>query len=238
MLPPHLDNPESRADARGETSPAKAQPGVSAAYLASSGVSRTYPAVSEQVECLPLDTSALPPFAYNPSIGRDGKKLWMTYRYHPEAGNPATRLGIAQLANGAAINPQDFALTGVSNEDARLFRFHGELSMSWVQSDFIGQARPKAIVKYGHLKTVFKGDTVPPELVIEKAQHIQAGGNDGGNVEKTGAFSRWTRIFSALRVFPEQVVFRVQGEAGHQRAQDARDILASRPDSRRGDRAP
>ena len=137
----------------------------------------------------------------------------MTYRYHPEAGNPATRLGIAQLANGAAINPQDFALTGVSNEDARLFRFHGELSMSWVQSDFIGQARPKAIVKYGHLKTVFKGDTVPPELVIEKAYHIPIGGNDWNDLQKNWCFFEVNeRLLCVYQSFPEQVVFHVQSD--------------------------
>ena len=63
-------------------------------FIAKSGVLSRYPKVSEQVECLPLDSARLPAFSYNPSIYRKEGRLWMTYRYHYEA-NFKTRIGIA-----------------------------------------------------------------------------------------------------------------------------------------------
>ena len=54
-----------------------------AEYMARSKTFSRYPRISEQVELIPLDTTLLPPRAYNPSLCRVNGKLLMSYRYHP-----------------------------------------------------------------------------------------------------------------------------------------------------------
>jgi len=130
------------------------------ALLAKAGNPPRFPPVSQQAECLPLDTSKLPPFAYNPSIFRTGDKTLLTYRYH-FAGDFRTKLGLAQLTpDGAVQNAVDLPLKGNSLEDARLFTFRVEAWLSGGESEFIGQAHPKSVVKYAPMSNLEESNQV------------------------------------------------------------------------------
>ncbi len=176
---------------------------LAAAFIAKSKVFSRFPKVSEQAEFLPLDTSKLPPYAYNPSIiDAHGKRL-MTYRYH-FAGDWRTRLGIAEVDPiGIAFNPQDIPLEGNAQEDARLFWFHGEVWMSWVESNFIGQSNPKCVVRYGQLE----------QGRIVRVLQPKCGGNTGKDMEKNWAFFESDEnLYCIYKAEPEQTVLQMQGE--------------------------
>ena len=176
-------------------------------YMADNGVTSRYPAVTEQVETLPLDTSSLPPFAYNPSICKVNGKLCLSYRYHFD-GDARTRLGIATIVDGAATNPKDLEFStpakGNSMEDARLFRFHGETSVSWVESTLEAGKLPRCVVKYGHFESGHK---------VGRSFQVKGGSNDGTSMEKNWAFfESEENLFSIYASQPGQVVLQIQGE--------------------------
>jgi len=122
------------------------------ALCAKLGVHSRYPRVSEQAECLLLDVSGLPPFAYNPSIIQTQGGLWMTYRYH-FAGDFRTRLGICRISDGKAVRIQDLPIDGFSVEDARLFMFQMEPWLTWVEAKWEANfVNPKSVVKFAKLE--------------------------------------------------------------------------------------
>ena len=175
-------------------------------YRDDNAVVARYPAVSEQVELLPLDTTKLPPFAYNPSICKIGGKLSMTYRYHFD-GDARTRLGVAIIVDNVAVNPVDLTFTdpatGNSIEDARLFRFHGETSVSWIDSTLVRGQRPRCLVKYGHIEGRCK---------IAKTYQPKAGHNDGTAMEKNwGFFESDENLFAVYICDPVHTVLQIQG---------------------------
>ena len=176
-------------------------------YMTDNGVTSRYPAVTEQVETIPLDTSKLPPFAYNPSICKVNGKLCLSYRYHFD-GDARTRLGIATIVDGAATNPKDLEFTtpakGNSLEDARLFRFHGETSVSWVESTLEAGRTPRCVVKYGHFDSGHK---------VGRSFQVKGGSNDGTSMEKNWAFFESDEnLFAIYASQPVQVVLQIQGE--------------------------
>lgn len=180
---------------------------LASAYIKASGVVNRYPPVSEQVECLPLDASRLPLFSYNPSIAKVNGKVAMTYRYH-HSGTRQTRLGIAAIANGAATNPKDLQCDspafGNSFEDARLFRFHGETSMSWCESIIVPGKRPRCVVRYGHMDEVGK---------LARAYQVKYNGNDGTMMEKNWCFFESDEnLFAVYLGEPDHLVAQIQGE--------------------------
>lgn len=177
------------------------------AYMATSKVYSRYPKVSEQLPCLPLDTAKLPPFSYNPSIIKTYDQTWLTYRYH-FAGDARTKLSLSILCaedgfTGTVIGtPRDLPLTGNSLEDARLFSLHGENWMSWVESNFIGQANPKCVVKYAQLE---------PGLKINRIFQIKAGSNDGLAIEKNWVFfASDDNLFCLWK--SDQIIWHIHGD--------------------------
>ena len=173
------------------------------AFIAKAGVHSRFPRVSEQAECLPVD-GTLPAYAYNPSILRISETaMLMTYRYH-FAGDYRTKLGAANIFNGKFINAHDLPLEAHSLEDARLFSFHGEVWLSWVESNFLGQADPKSVVKYAQLES---------GGVINRIYQPAAGGNDGSSMQKNWCpFESDENLFFIFESWPNHVVFQVQGE--------------------------
>jgi len=162
-----------------------------------------YPQAADQVERIPLDTSKLPPFAYNPSIARINGKTWMSFRYHFGA-DYRTRIAMSQIVDGIAQSPQDLPMTGYSLEDARLFTFHGETWISWVESNFEGQASPKSIVKYAQLEHGFK---------LGRIYQVKAGDNDFSGMQKNWCFFESDEnLFCVYRSEPDYCVFQIQGD--------------------------
>ena len=99
---------------------------------------------------------------------------------------------------------KDLPLEGNSIEDARLFSFHAEPWMSWVESNFIGQRNPTSVVKYGMLTPDWK-----IERVYQPAQHL----NDGKNMQKNWCFFESDEnLFSIFSSEPDQLVFQIQGD--------------------------
>lgn len=141
------------------------------AYLAANKVYSRYPKVTDQIETVPLDTTKLYPFGYNPSIVEFGGKMLMAYRYHPEA-NAATKVAIW---DGEKNNPIDVPDTD-SAEDPRLFVWADELFMSFVASKWPEMA--KSVVRYGRL------DTGKLTSIIQPAH----GMNDWSEMEKNWVF--------------------------------------------------
>ena len=183
-------------------------------YIATSKVRSRYPKVSEQVQLMPLDTTKLPPYAYNPSIFKDGisGKISMTYRYHQNRGFP-TRLGLCEVVRGVAVNPTDIALSGISNEDARMFSLHGKRWMSWVESSFLGERQPKSIVKYAALKTVPKYLNKKESFELGKIFQVKAGSNEWRSMQKNWCFFESDEnLFCIYRSLPDQAVWQVKGE--------------------------
>jgi hypothetical protein len=179
-------------------------------YKADQNVTARYEPVTKQVEALPLDTSKLPPFAYNPSIAKINGRLYMSYRYH-FAGDARTRLGMATIVDGVATDPKDLEFAdqpgGNSLEDARLFRFHGETSLSWVEATLAdGQfvKQPTCVVKYGQIESGKVG----------RAHQVKVGSNDGSRMEKNWCFFESDEnLFAVYFSEPEHVVLQIQGDA-------------------------
>ncbi len=115
---------------------------LTAEFLAKSKVFSRYPRVSEQLETVPLDTSKLFPFGYNPTINEKG---WLVYRFHK--GGPTTKLAMAQinLESGAVFSNRELVIGTRSEEDPKLFRMRYKDCLSWVDSAWPGH--PKSVVK-------------------------------------------------------------------------------------------
>jgi hypothetical protein len=170
-------------------------------FLAKAKVYSRYPRVSERAECTLLDKAGLPPFAYNPSVFQSARGMWMAYRYH-FSGDFRTRLGIITI--GQEPKAQDLPLSGHSQEDARLFSFHGETWMSWVESTFNGQSNPTSVVRYAQLEDGWK-----ISRIYEPAKHV----NDGKGMQKNWCFFESDEnLFCIYDSWPQQIVFQIQGD--------------------------
>jgi hypothetical protein len=167
-------------------------------------VTGNFPPASEQLSALALDASVLPPFSYNPSLGRFNGKMIMTYRYHAD-GDRRTRLGMARLNGSRLEEPRDLQLTGHSLEDARLFTFHGETWFSWVESDIGAGPKAHCVVKYGRLDFFGK---------VTETHQVKIGSNTGQHMEKNWCFFESDEnLFCVYRAQPDYTVLQLHGSA-------------------------
>lgn len=161
-----------------------------------------YPRVSEQVECLPLETHKLKPFAYNPSINSKG---WMVYRYH--VSKLGTRLAFAQLGeNGAVLLNREIQMPvmGKSLDDPKLFTHNGEDYLSWVEAtwdDADYQKTIRCVVRFGKFDGEKVADVQQPALP----------GNDGKTLQKN--YALWSHEGSLMCLYqcrPTHLVYEMQ----------------------------
>lgn len=156
-----------------------------------------YPRVSEQVECLPLETHKLFAGAYNPSINANGL---MVYRFHRT--KLATKLAAAQLGdNGAVLSNRELETTGKTVDDPKLFTHCGIDYMSWVEADWDDKDYShtiRCVVKFG----VFDG------AKVEKIQQPAFRGNDwSGMCKNLVFFSHSDRLFCVFSCHPDHLVY-------------------------------
>ncbi len=141
-----------------------------------------YPRVSEQVECLPLETHKLKPFAYNPALNAKG---WLAYRYH--VSKLGTRLAVAQLGeNGQVLSDREIQMPvmGRTVDDPKLWTHNGEdyisyVEANWDDADYLKTLR--CCVRYGKFDGEKVSDVKQPSLP----------GNDGTTLQKNYVF--WER---------------------------------------------
>ncbi len=123
-----------------------------------------YPRVSEQVECLPLETDKLFAHAYNPTINARGE---MVYRFH-KGDSKSTKLARAILGpdNDVLLNNELVIAGGISGEDdGKLWTFNGEQYLSWVESDWAQTGVPTGCVtKYAKFNDGIIRDIQQPRL--------------------------------------------------------------------------
>lgn len=136
-----------------------------------------YPKVSDQVECLPLETEKLHAFGYNPAINAKGL---LAYRFHTSP--LSTRLAVAQLGdNGNVLSNRALSIDGKTVDDPKLFTHLGDDYLSWVAADWVdGQYNEtiRCVVKYAKFNETKVGEVIQPKLP----------GNDGTTLQKNYVF--------------------------------------------------
>ncbi len=167
---------------------------LSAKYLSDNGIYARWPRVSKQCEFAPLDLSAIPKHAYNPSIIDHNGMTLMAYRFHE--GTLATRLGVAHINDaGKVLNNRVLNIAGASCEDPKLFSFGGKVGMSWVDSTW-PQSPPTSVVRFGAFKDGTIGDFQTPNI----------GRNDGSTLEKNWVlFEHQDSLFCIHRCSPQHI---------------------------------
>lgn len=132
-----------------------------------------YPRVSEQVECLPLETGKLRKFGYNPALN---SKLWLAYRYH--VTKLGTRLACAQLGeNGQVLSDRVLSIESKSVDDPKVFTHNGDDFISWVEArwdDADYHRTIRCVVKFSKFNDAQLGEVIQPNLP----------GNDGSCLQK------------------------------------------------------
>lgn len=137
-------------------------------YLAENKVYSRYPKVSEQVECVPLDTSGWHPFAYNPSIATKHGGFLVVYRWHP----PQTKSHLAFVELDDSFQMTNKVEFG-EGEDPKLFKHEENVFCSYVDSTY--PKRPfRSVVKYFIGGDAHKQPPLP--------------GNDGTTMQKNWVF--------------------------------------------------
>lgn len=185
-----------------------------------------YPAVSEQVQCLPLETHKLHKHGYNPALNASGL---MAYRYH--VSKLGTRLAVAQLGdNGSVISDREIAISGKSVDDPKLFTHAGSEYISWVEAtwdDADYQRTIRCVVKFAK----FNGAQIS---TIE--QHT-IGKNNGTALEKNWVYwSHAGQLYVIYEASPTQRIFRVSDNG--QWVEMASDGIVWPYGTARGDTAP
>lgn len=170
-------------------------------FVATRKVSSRYPRVSEQVELVPINTSSLFEYGYNPSIIEFGGKLLMTYRYH--TGTLWTRLAMADWTeDGQVTNNHALEVNGYSVEDPKFFTLGNILHMSWVESHYPMEL--EASVRYGNFANV----------VLKEIGRPSYGHNEGfaGKMEKNWVFfERNDLAYFIYESDPKQIVVHWSG---------------------------
>jgi predicted GH43/DUF377 family glycosyl hydrolase len=179
---------------------------LTAAHIAAAGSPPRWPKVTEQVECLPLDTGKLFAHAYNPAIVDLEGRIFMAYRYHE--GTLASKLATARISEtGAVEGNAKLEANGHSLEDPKFFKLgNGELWMSWVEAYW--PVKAVSSVRYGG----FKG------MTLNEAARPVYGQNDGDHTEKSWVFFEHKNdLFFIYQCSPKQIVVRWSGklEAEH-----------------------
>lgn len=174
-------------------------------HIADTRVSCRYPKVSEQVECEPLDRTALKPFGYNPTIIEDEGFLVMAYRFHPEA-TTATKVVLSQIdPSGAVVSNKVMDLDKATAEDPKLF-----MGSRGVWMSFVASMLPEAlnsVVRYTELVNGKHLGIITPKL----------GKNDFSQMEKNWVF--WWQdgfLYCLYQCSPVQQVHRLEGEEASQ----------------------
>ena len=176
---------------------------LAAAYIASSGILSRYPKISDQIECLPLQTEKLVPNGYNPTIMDADGSLCMCYRYHE--GSPATKLACARFNEKGEVESWWYLPIDVpgSVEDPKFFMREAVAHLSFVQSNY--PTGMKAIVKFGVFAVTRAEQIVQPKI----------GQNDFSACEKNWLF--WEQLgtlFCLYRCSPTHKIFQIEADRG------------------------
>ena len=166
-------------------------------HAADNGVTARYPAVSEQVDTLPLDTAGLFRSGFNPTIIEHDGKLIMAYRYRTTTA--VSSLAIAKISPDGGILSNETVMSGEpSYDDPKLFTFEGKLSMSFVQAN-LATNPPTCVVKIGEYPFRITDINLP-----------RLPGNDGSSMQKNAVFfERDGRLYCIWKCSPSQQVFEV-----------------------------
>lgn len=170
-------------------------------YVADNHITARYPAVVEQVETLALDTSKLFPGGYNPTVLKNGDKLFLAYRYHETT--LATSLALAEIGPAGAVISNETILTGQhSFEDPKFFMEGSAVRLSFVQSTWPARV----------LKSVVKIARPVPDGLETLLQPLLPG-NDGKSMQKNAVFfEREGYLYCIWHCSPVQQVFRLEGD--------------------------
>ena len=111
---------------------------------------------------------------------------------------------LAQLEpHGTAVSKVLLTTTGLNIEDARLFQFNKQPHISWVVSDFVGQASVHSIVRYGQLTN----DMKVTELHTHQPDY---GNNDWSTMQKNWVFFEYDgELFCIYDSWPKQVILQI-----------------------------
>jgi len=178
---------------------------LAAAYIKAAGSPPRYPKVSDQIECLPLQTVKLQPLGYNPTIMDWDGSIFMAYRYH--SGDLSTKLAVARLSDtGEVISNWLLPIAGYGSfEDPKFFIHNGQGWLSFVQSNY-----PKGlncVVKHGR----FGGDHLK-EIVLPAI-----GKNDFTAMEKNWVFFEAEgSLYVIYRCGSTQQIMRLEGSQASQ----------------------
>ncbi len=174
---------------------------LAAAYIASAGSPPRWPKVTDQVECIPLDTRKLYPHGYNPTIVEQDGNLLMAYRYHE--GTLASKLAAARFKEtGEVISNWRLEANGHSLEDPKFFGngLHQQW-LSWVEAYW--PVKAVGSVRYGFLR----------DNAIHEAARPVYGKNDGEHMEKNWTFfEHKEQVYFIYQCSPKQVVVRWSGK--------------------------
>lgn len=170
------------------------------AYMNTTKIHGRYPKVSEQLECLPLETHKLAPYGYNPAITTLGDGMVMVYRYH--TGTLSTKLAIASVGfDGKVSKDQElYSIDGRSVEDARFFKHDGKTCLSFVDSNF-PQMPTTAIVR--------RGEFVGGQLCNFVQDDIGTNGSD--SIEKNWVYfttPKTPTLYCIYQCYPEHHIVR------------------------------
>lgn len=174
--------------------------GLARKWLAERNIKSTFPPITEQCDAHIVNSKALKPYGYNPSIVRINGNLLMAYRWHHDK-TPATRLALAELNDDLSVvaNHDIKATGGASIEDPRFYTHMGRLGLAYVDS-----AWPKQFcsqVRHGWYDMA--------ENKVEGVAPVY-GRNDGLQSEKNWAFfERESRLYAIYDSHPLHIVLRV-----------------------------
>lgn len=175
-------------------------------WIEKHGISKTAPAVYEQLPGVLVNRRALYPNGYNGSLIRYKGRLLMAYRWHANNGLE-TQLAIAEVdEDGNVLNNEPIEVPGLSSEDPRLFIHRDELRICYVDSKLSNPSDFRCVIKHGLLtqdKGRWKAD----------GWQVKYGRNDWSGFEKNWPFwSHNDRLFCIYTSRPEQVVLEVEGD--------------------------
>lgn len=177
------------------------------AYMNTTKIHGRYPKVSEQLECLPLETHKLSPYGYNPAITETASKteMSMVYRFHK--GGLSTSLAMAVVDyDGKVISDHELHVKdGRSVEDARFLVHKGVFNLSFVDSTF-PNIPITSVVRRGELIPGIK-NTGLVNLVKD-----DIGYNDNTRIEKNWVyFDRNGTLYCIYECAPMHRVYVVDG---------------------------
>lgn len=155
-----------------------------------------YPKVSEQAECLPLETDKLFRFGYNPSIIRFNDEMIMAYRYHKDATVANTSLAVASIGPALNVvqNGELISTTGRSLDDPKLFYIGNKIMVNWVDSAWPHDL--KSVMTYAALNSM-------DAFEIPQVPH-----NDGTTCQKNWVFWNFEgKLYCLFQCHPSHLIY-------------------------------